>query len=52
MPQMMPMSWSILFMMFSLTLIVFATTNYYTSIQKAKYTLKKPTPKKIMNWKW
>nr|URX53827.1 ATP synthase F0 subunit 8 [Glyptotermes sp. 13 AB-2022a]URX53853.1 ATP synthase F0 subunit 8 [Postelectrotermes sp. 2 AB-2022a]URX53866.1 ATP synthase F0 subunit 8 [Postelectrotermes sp. 2 AB-2022a] len=52
MPQMMPLSWMLLFMMFSMTLILFATMNYYTNIQKAKTTKKEKIPTKTMSWKW
>nr|URX53450.1 ATP synthase F0 subunit 8 [Incisitermes minor] len=53
MPQMMPMSWSILFTMFSMTLIALAAMNYYTSVQKASNATTSTTLiKKNMNWKW
>nr|URH16447.1 ATP synthase F0 subunit 8 [Kalotermitidae sp. A SH-2022a] len=52
MPQMMPMSWLTLFIMFSATLLLFASTNYYTSIPKSKHTKKTPITKKMMSWKW
>nr|YP_010437812.1 ATP synthase F0 subunit 8 [Neurobasis chinensis]UTB53944.1 ATP synthase F0 subunit 8 [Neurobasis chinensis] len=52
MPQMAPMSWTMLFMMFIINMMIMVMMNYYL------YT---PTPKKInkncgdlsiMNWKW
>nr|AIY62130.1 ATP synthase F0 subunit 8 [Neotermes sp. A TB-2014] len=52
MPQMMPMSWLMLFVMFSMTLILFATTNYYTTIHETKEDNQKKTTSKTMNWKW
>nr|URX53970.1 ATP synthase F0 subunit 8 [Marginitermes hubbardi] len=52
MPQMMPMSWLILFFVFSLTLIMFTTMNYYTTIQKMMITPKKNNYKNTLNWKW
>nr|URX53619.1 ATP synthase F0 subunit 8 [Postelectrotermes sp. 1 AB-2022a]URX53671.1 ATP synthase F0 subunit 8 [Postelectrotermes sp. 1 AB-2022a]URX53736.1 ATP synthase F0 subunit 8 [Postelectrotermes sp. 1 AB-2022a] len=52
MPQMMPLSWLMLFIMFSTTLILFAAVNYYTNIPKTKITQKKSTTMKTMNWKW
>nr|URX53205.1 ATP synthase F0 subunit 8 [Cryptotermes rotundiceps] len=52
MPQMMPMSWLSLFIMFSTTLVLFATLNYYTNIPKTKTTEKKMILTKPMNWKW
>nr|URX53231.1 ATP synthase F0 subunit 8 [Neotermes nr. kartaboensis] len=52
MPQMMPMSWLTLFMMFSTTLILFASMNFYTMTPKISTTLKKMMTTKKMNWKW
>nr|URX53244.1 ATP synthase F0 subunit 8 [Cryptotermes sp. 2 AB-2022a] len=52
MPQMMPMSWSSLFIMFSTTLIVFAALNYYASIIKSKMNEKDETSMEGLNWKW
>nr|URX53684.1 ATP synthase F0 subunit 8 [Bifiditermes nr. madagascariensis] len=52
MPQMMPLSWITLFAVFSTTLIIFASTNYFTSTLKPKHTTKKAITKKMMNWKW
>nr|YP_009726962.1 ATP synthase F0 subunit 8 [Cryptotermes declivis]QIA95622.1 ATP synthase F0 subunit 8 [Cryptotermes declivis] len=52
MPQMMPMSWLSLFIMFSTTLILFATMNYYTMIPLTKTDKKKETSQKNLNWKW
>nr|UQJ75173.1 ATP synthase F0 subunit 8 [Marginitermes cactiphagus] len=52
MPQMMPMSWLILFLMFSLTFMMFAATNYYTTIQKMMIKSKENINRKTMNWKW
>nr|URX52932.1 ATP synthase F0 subunit 8 [Cryptotermes cynocephalus] len=52
MPQMMPMSWLSLFIMFSTTLILFATLNYYTLILKTKTNESKKISNKFMNWKW
>nr|URH16492.1 ATP synthase F0 subunit 8 [Neotermes castaneus]WHM51553.1 ATP synthase F0 subunit 8 [Neotermes castaneus] len=52
MPQMMPMWWSTLFIMFSMTLILFASTNYYTMSPKVKSTAKTSTTMKKLNWKW
>nr|YP_010362087.1 ATP synthase F0 subunit 8 [Chalcophora japonica]UNQ87647.1 ATP synthase F0 subunit 8 [Chalcophora japonica] len=51
MPQMAPMMWSILFTVFSLTLIVFTALNYYTSSMIPKQEFSK-IDKKIINWKW
>nr|URX53127.1 ATP synthase F0 subunit 8 [Cryptotermes dudleyi]URX54126.1 ATP synthase F0 subunit 8 [Cryptotermes sp. 7 AB-2022a]URX54217.1 ATP synthase F0 subunit 8 [Cryptotermes sp. 7 AB-2022a]URX54243.1 ATP synthase F0 subunit 8 [Cryptotermes sp. 7 AB-2022a]URX54295.1 ATP synthase F0 subunit 8 [Cryptotermes sp. 7 AB-2022a] len=53
MPQMMPMSWLSLFIMFSVTLTLFATLNYYTMNPKTKASRKKKSPsKKTLTWKW
>nr|URX52802.1 ATP synthase F0 subunit 8 [Cryptotermes cavifrons]URX53309.1 ATP synthase F0 subunit 8 [Cryptotermes cavifrons] len=52
MPQMMPMSWLSLFIVFSATLILFATLNYYTTTPKTKTTEKKSILTKAMSWKW
>nr|URX54438.1 ATP synthase F0 subunit 8 [Cryptotermes penaoru] len=52
MPQMMPLSWLSLFIMFSATLVLFSTLNYYTMTFKAKTDEKKSTLNKILNWKW
>nr|URX53645.1 ATP synthase F0 subunit 8 [Kalotermitidae sp. 4 AB-2022a] len=52
MPQMMPLSWLTLFIMFSATLILFNSTNFYTSIMKTSITQKKTLTTKKLNWKW
>nr|URX54308.1 ATP synthase F0 subunit 8 [Neotermes sp. 7 AB-2022a] len=52
MPQMMPMSWLTLFIMFSATLILFALTNYYTKVPTSNLLLKKMITTKTLNWKW
>nr|UQJ75277.1 ATP synthase F0 subunit 8 [Proneotermes latifrons] len=52
MPQMMPLSWMALFIMFSMTLVLFAATNYYVKTPKAKTHIKKTISTKNMNWKW
>nr|URX53023.1 ATP synthase F0 subunit 8 [Glyptotermes sp. 9 AB-2022a]URX53036.1 ATP synthase F0 subunit 8 [Glyptotermes sp. 9 AB-2022a] len=52
MPQMMPLSWLTLFTMFSMTLVLFATMNYYSHIPKTKITKKNEIKTKNMNWKW
>nr|YP_011002192.1 ATP synthase F0 subunit 8 [Dicranoptycha shandongensis]WPO00997.1 ATP synthase F0 subunit 8 [Dicranoptycha shandongensis] len=53
MPQMAPLSWLLLFIIFSITLIIFNTLNYFhysLSPQSTKltFTIKKPS----LNWKW
>nr|UQJ75082.1 ATP synthase F0 subunit 8 [Incisitermes schwarzi] len=52
MPQMMPLSWLTLFLMFSATLILFAMMNYYMTIPKTEAATKKTILMKSMNWKW
>nr|WHM51917.1 ATP synthase F0 subunit 8 [Incisitermes schwarzi] len=52
MPQMMPLSWLTLFLMFSATLMLFATMNYYMVIPKTEPATKKTILMKSMNWKW
>nr|URX53957.1 ATP synthase F0 subunit 8 [Cryptotermes domesticus] len=52
MPQMMPMSWLSLFIMFSASLILFTTMNYYTTTLKTDANEKKKVPTKQLNWKW
>nr|URH17011.1 ATP synthase F0 subunit 8 [Calcaritermes temnocephalus] len=51
MPQMMPLSWLILFIMFSTALLLFTTTNFYLLIPKSEVHKSKikvnPT-----TWKW
>nr|URX53385.1 ATP synthase F0 subunit 8 [Incisitermes cf. incisus] len=52
MPQMMPLSWLMLFFMFSTTMVLFATMNYYMMISKPNPMKKSGIMTKMMNWKW
>nr|URX53062.1 ATP synthase F0 subunit 8 [Comatermes perfectus]WHM51631.1 ATP synthase F0 subunit 8 [Comatermes perfectus] len=52
MPQMMPLSWTTLFIMFSATLIMFSSMNYYVYMPKIKSIKKKMIKTKMMDWKW
>nr|WHM51761.1 ATP synthase F0 subunit 8 [Rugitermes flavicinctus] len=52
MPQMMPLSWLLLFIMFSSTLILFATMNYYNNIPKSTIMKKETIINKTTTWKW
>nr|AVN67917.1 ATP synthase F0 subunit 8 [Arenivaga sp. B097] len=52
MPQMMPMSWLILFTMFIMTLLMFNSINYYSNILLYKSHGNKNMILKYMNWKW
>nr|QHZ87421.1 ATP synthase F0 subunit 8 [Platycnemis phyllopoda] len=53
MPQMAPMSWMILFLFFSMMLIMFSTMNYYhysPEIKKSETNVSMNHSKK--SWKW
>nr|AIW06254.1 ATP synthase F0 subunit 8 [Blattodea sp. MT-2014] len=53
MPQMMPMSWSILYIMFLLIFMMFNITNYYINVKYMKDNLMKHYIKsKPLTWKW
>nr|URX52764.1 ATP synthase F0 subunit 8 [Neotermes cf. insularis/malandensis]URX52777.1 ATP synthase F0 subunit 8 [Neotermes cf. insularis/malandensis] len=52
MPQMMPMSWLSLSIMFSMTLILFALMNYYTKVTTTNALMKQVIMTKSLNWKW
>nr|UQJ75238.1 ATP synthase F0 subunit 8 [Glyptotermes sp.] len=52
MPQMMPLSWLALFIMFSMALMLFATMNYYSHIPKSTIASKVGISTKSMSWKW
>nr|YP_009378988.1 ATP synthase F0 subunit 8 [Cestrotus liui]ARI44189.1 ATP synthase F0 subunit 8 [Cestrotus liui] len=53
MPQMAPIGWLSLFLIFSITFILFNMMNYYSSLpQSPKLTHKKNLYSNSMNWKW
>nr|YP_009171503.1 ATP synthase F0 subunit 8 [Camptonotus carolinensis]AJW76333.1 ATP synthase F0 subunit 8 [Camptonotus carolinensis] len=52
MPQMAPISWVTLFFMFSTTLILFSTLNYFYSNTYPKSSLKPSLSYPSMTWKW
>nr|YP_010554571.1 ATP synthase F0 subunit 8 [Tachycines shuangcha]UYO78929.1 ATP synthase F0 subunit 8 [Tachycines shuangcha] len=52
MPQMAPISWLILFLMFSLSLIMFCSMNYFISTPLIPSSMKKSIDKNSLNWKW
>nr|AUJ22870.1 ATP synthase F0 subunit 8 [Apocephalus antennatus] len=53
MPQMAPISWLILFIIFSTTFILFNIMNYFMSLNTSPESLKqKSNSFKSMNWKW
>nr|YP_010443326.1 ATP synthase F0 subunit 8 [Coenochilus striatus]UTE83854.1 ATP synthase F0 subunit 8 [Coenochilus striatus] len=51
MPQMSPLSWLLMFIIFSITFILFNVLNYYCFLYPVKTSSQKKTIKKI-NWKW
>uniref|UniRef100_A0AAU8L174 ATP synthase complex subunit 8 n=1 Tax=Cyphochilus crataceus TaxID=1453293 RepID=A0AAU8L174_9SCAR len=51
MPQMSPLSWLSLFMVFSSTLVLFNSMNYFSITYPIKTTLVKQS-KMLINWKW
>nr|AVN67778.1 ATP synthase F0 subunit 8 [Periplaneta brunnea] len=52
MPQMMPLSWLMLFIFFSMMFMLFNFMNYFSYIPMKMLTEKKMINIKIMNWKW
>nr|YP_010249752.1 ATP synthase F0 subunit 8 [Clinotanypus yani]QTT60883.1 ATP synthase F0 subunit 8 [Clinotanypus yani] len=54
MPQMAPISWLILFIIFSVTLILFNILNYYCVLPKKSTSTEKTSDFKSnsLNWKW
>nr|AYW52236.1 ATP synthase F0 subunit 8 [Ptilodactylidae sp. 2 ACP-2013] len=52
MPQMAPMSWTILFILFSLIFMLFNLINFYLFNYKNQYTESKNFSKNQFNWKW
>nr|YP_010388307.1 ATP synthase F0 subunit 8 [Blaesoxipha lapidosa]UPO69336.1 ATP synthase F0 subunit 8 [Blaesoxipha lapidosa] len=54
MPQMAPIGWLSLFIIFSVTFVIFNMMNYYSFIPmmpKSKFMVK-PQSMKSLNWKW
>nr|UGN61631.1 ATP synthase F0 subunit 8 [Cryptocercus banshanmenensis] len=52
MPQMMPMSWTILFMFFSMTFMLFNFMNYFMYNPTKKKLLQKKMKIEEKIWKW
>nr|UEK21364.1 ATP synthase F0 subunit 8 [Ligyra sp. 2017] len=53
MPQMAPISWLMLFIMFTTALILFCSMNYFNFLPSSpKSTLMKTMKSNQMNWKW
>nr|QVT11094.1 ATP synthase F0 subunit 8 [Rhagoletis cornivora]QVT11107.1 ATP synthase F0 subunit 8 [Rhagoletis cornivora] len=52
MPQMAPLGWLSLFIIFSITFILFSMMNYYSMIPKSpKFQISQKSTKSL-NWKW
>nr|UFZ12920.1 ATP synthase F0 subunit 8 [Protohermes basimaculatus] len=52
MPQMAPINWLLLFILFSLILILFNIMNYYITIPNHPKTSSKSFKFIPLNWKW
>nr|YP_009498552.1 ATP synthase F0 subunit 8 [Parapenaeopsis hungerfordi]AWK60867.1 ATP synthase F0 subunit 8 [Parapenaeopsis hungerfordi] len=52
MPQMAPLLWLNLFIMFSITFIIFLTLNYFIKVPNKTKDLLPTPPKQEMSWKW
>nr|ASN65927.1 ATP synthase F0 subunit 8 [Australicapitona hopei] len=52
MPQMAPMNWIMLYLMFSITFLLFNFLNYYIFMAHSPSTEGKKFNFKIMSWKW
>nr|AMP43823.1 ATP synthase F0 subunit 8 [Xylomya moiwana] len=53
MPQMAPISWLILFLIFSVTFLMFNVMNYFSFLPPSPLNNKKNTYlNNSMNWKW
>nr|AUG33523.1 ATP synthase F0 subunit 8 [Cerconychia flectospina] len=52
MPQMAPISWLSLFIVFSIVLLVFSSMNYYNFMISPPSTQIKKINQNPMNWKW
>nr|YP_009989158.1 ATP synthase F0 subunit 8 [Epacromius coerulipes]QNM40735.1 ATP synthase F0 subunit 8 [Epacromius coerulipes] len=52
MPQMSPMMWFSLFIIFSITLILFNQLNFFSYKPNMMEKMKKLIKGKNMNWKW
>nr|YP_009364878.1 ATP synthase F0 subunit 8 [Aiolopus thalassinus]ARJ31505.1 ATP synthase F0 subunit 8 [Aiolopus thalassinus] len=52
MPQMSPMMWFSLFIIFSITLILFNQLNFFSFKPKLIEKMTKMIKSKNMNWKW
>nr|AIY61909.1 ATP synthase F0 subunit 8 [Aderitotermes sp. TB-2014] len=52
MPQMMPMEWTLLYIMFLMTFLMFNIMNYFTQPPYQQLTTKKSIYINKTNWKW
>nr|ASY97902.1 ATP synthase F0 subunit 8 [Miromantis yunnanensis] len=52
MPQMMPLSWLLLFILFSFLLLLFNILNFYTSNKLPLIKLQTKLMVKTLIWKW
>nr|YP_010946404.1 ATP synthase F0 subunit 8 [Haplosymploce aurantiaca]WGO57122.1 ATP synthase F0 subunit 8 [Haplosymploce aurantiaca] len=52
MPQMMPLSWLLLYLFFCIMLLLFNFLNYYSIIHQPTTSTKKTINIKSLNWKW
>nr|AIY61974.1 ATP synthase F0 subunit 8 [Anoplotermes group nr. E1 TB-2014] len=52
MPQMMPMEWTLLYITFLMTFLMFNIMNYFTQTPNQEATTKKSIRINKINWKW
>uniref|UniRef100_A0AAU7BA95 ATP synthase complex subunit 8 n=1 Tax=Pachyrhamma longipes TaxID=3073453 RepID=A0AAU7BA95_9ORTH len=52
MPQMAPISWLFMFIMFSLTLLMFCSSNYFLFMASPTQASEKKINFNSFNWKW
>nr|QFG40102.1 ATP synthase F0 subunit 8 [Alpheus bellulus] len=52
MPQMSPLLWLNLYIMFTITLVIFIAMFFYTKTPSLAPTSSKPHSNETMNWKW
>nr|QNP10126.1 ATP synthase F0 subunit 8 [Ochthebius paradoxus] len=52
MPQMAPMNWLILFVMFTVIFLMFNTLNYFNFMHNFNVSMKFTKSKTKTNWKW
>nr|YP_010730122.1 ATP synthase F0 subunit 8 [Nevromus intimus]WEG22755.1 ATP synthase F0 subunit 8 [Nevromus intimus] len=52
MPQMAPINWLLLFMIFSTTLIIFNMLNYFIYMPSSPISENLNFKKSYLNWKW